>query len=319
MLSRAGIGRRASILIVFLLIGLVVAACGGAGAILSTVGAPVGGAPVGGGNFSGGPAATSAPVAGPVDVNGDGEFDAYELAGTTDLQIIKTGSMVLQVAGVDDALNAATAKVKELGGYVSGSERTGDEESDQATLVLRIPAANWEPALTALRGLATKILDERSTTEDVTTQIVDLGARIKNLEATEHALQGIMDRATEIKDVLAVQAELTQVRGQIETMAAEKAHLTAQAAYSTLSVTFSLKPDPVQVTTEKFDPATVVDEASASLVDVLQGLATAGIWFGIVWLPILITLGIVFGIGMFIFRRIRRTPGAMAPTSGGDA
>src|SRR5947199_24090 len=98
----------------------------------------------------------------------------------------------------------------------------------------------------ALRGLADKVLTERSSTEDVTGQVVDLGARIKNLEATERALQAIMDRATEIKDVLSVQAELTKVRGQIEEMTAEKGHLVEQAAMSTLTVTFSLKPNPVR-------------------------------------------------------------------------
>jgi hypothetical protein len=311
MLSRAGIGRRASIVIVILLIAFVAIACGGAASapgILSTVGSAVGA-----------PGATSAPAPNPVDANGDGVFSEQELAGTTDLQIIKTGSMVLQVSAVDAALNTATAKIKDLGGYVSGSERSGNDESDQATLTFRIPVANWDQALEALRGVAVKILDERSTTEDVTTQIVDLGARIKNLEATERALQGIMDRATEIKDVLAVQAQLTEVRGQIETMAAEQAHLTAQAAFSTLTVTFSLKPNPVETTTQQFDPANVADEASASLVSILQGLATAGIWFGIVWLPILLTLAVVAVVGLSIYRRTRRGGVALTPTDGGGA
>ena len=151
----------------------------------------------------------------------------------------------------------------------------------------------------------------------MTTQVVDLGARIKNLQATETALQAIMDRATEIKDVLAVQAELTSVRGQIEQMTAEKQSLEGQAAYSTLAVTFSLKPDPVLTSQSQFDPKTEVDQASASLVSVLQGLATAGIWFAIVWLPILIVIGILFGIGLFIYRRVRRTP--MLPPAAPEA
>ena len=32
----------------------------------------------------------------------------------------------------------------------------------------------------------------------------------------------------------------------------------------------------------------VVDEATASLVDIVQALTTAGIWFAIVWLPVLL-------------------------------
>jgi hypothetical protein len=290
-------------LLAVLLIGMMIAGCGAAS------GPGLGAAP------------TGAPAA-PQDNSGtDGEGEGAQggrprevayLADQLDLLIIKNGTLVLQVTGIDAALAAATDQIRVLGGYVSGSERSGDKEFDQATVTFRIPAGKWDEGLAALRGLATKVLGERTTTEDVTTQVVDLAARIKNLQATERALQAIMDRAVEIKDVLSVQAELTTVRGQIEQMTAEKTNLEGQAAFSTLAVTFSLKPDPVLTSTSAFDPKSEVDQASASLVGVLQGLATAGIWFAIVWLPILIALAIIVGIGLFIFRRVRRTAGVPA-------
>ena len=276
------------------------------------------------------PGATGAPAPGLAGGEGDGtgtdgsgtgsNRDVVFDAAQQDLLIIKNGTLVLQVSDIDGGLAAATDRMKALGGYVSGSRRSGDGESDQATITFRVPAGKWDDALAALRGIATKVLGEDSTTQDVTTQVVDLGARIKNLQATEQALQAIMARAVEIKDVLAVQAELTTVRGQIEQMTAEKTTLEGQAAYSTLGVTFSLKPDPVLTSQSQFDPKTEVDQASASLVSVLQGLATAGIWFGIVWLPILLAMAIVFGIGLFIYRRVRPkavvAPAAAAPTGG---
>lgn len=305
------IGPRWPAFLVLITIGVIVAACGAGSA---GVGAP---------------GATSAPGPAvlPDDAQGEGDgtgtdgrarFAGSYAPGNQDLLIIKNGTLVLQVTDIDGGLAAAMDRVKGLGGYVSGSRRSGDGEFDQATITFRVPAAKWEDALAALRGIATKVLGEDASTEDVTTQVVDLGARIKNLQATEQALQAIMARAVEIKDVLAVQAELTSVRGQIEQMTAEKASLEGKAAYSTLAVTFSLKPDPVLTSTSQFDPKTEVDNASASLVSVLQGLATAGIWFAIVWLPILLGLAILFAIGLFIYRRVRRAgvlpPAAPAPT-----
>ena len=302
MLSNARtFGRSGSTLLVVLMIAAMTAACGAAA---------TGQAAPGPGNLDG-----EQPGAGQGSGTG-GDADVSRrnlyLLGQQDLLIIKTGSLVLQVTGIDAAVAAASQKITALGGYASGSDRSGDGESDQATVTLRIPAARWGEALAELRGLASKILGERSATEDVTAQVVDLGARIKNLETTERALQGIMDRAVEIKDVLAVQAELTSVRGQIEQLTAQKGHLQEQATFSTLSVTFSLKPNPVLTSQEQFDPASEVDQASASLVGVLQGLATAGIWFAIVWLPILIALAIIVGIGALVVRRVRRSAGVPA-------
>ena len=249
------------------------------------------------------PAATSAPAAG----SGSGEQSGQQPpAAPADLLIIKIGTMSLQVTSLDAAVTAASQKVDALGGFVSGSDRSGDGENAEASLTFRIPAARWDEALAALRGLADKVLLERSSTEDVTGQVVDLGARIKNLGATERALQAIMDRATEIKDVLSVQAELTKVRGQIEEMTAEKNHLVEQAAMSTLTVSFTLKPNPVRIETQGFDPGAEAEQASASLVSVLQGVATAGIWFAI-----------VVGIGLVVSRRFRRAaPPADTPAAG---
>jgi Flp pilus assembly protein TadB len=153
-------------------------------------------------------------------------------------------------------------------------------------------------------------------TEDVTGQVVDLRARIANLQVTEKALQGIMTQATKISDVLAVQAELTIVRGQIEEATAQKQHLEAQAAFSTLTVGFGLKPEAAVVASQKkFDPGNEVDQATASLVEVLQGLATAGIWFGIVWLPILLVLGLAALVVVLLVRR--RLPRGGSGASGG--
>ena len=298
-------GRPGHRLLGFVLIAFVaifIAACGG------TASAP-GLNPVGGPTSGENP---NPPANGGTDGEQAGQPRAYAL-GQADLLIIKTGSLVLQVTGIDAALTAASQQVTALGGYVSGSERNGDGESDQASVTFRIPAASWEQALAGLRSLGTKVLFERAATEDVTAQVVDLGARIRNLETTEAALQGIMDRAVDIEDVLAVQAELTTVRGQIEQATAQKTHLEAQAAMSTLTVTFSLKPDPVLASTEQFDPGSQVDQAAASLVGVLQAIATAGIWFAIVWLPILLGLAVLIGIGAFVLRRFRRPVSAELP------
>jgi hypothetical protein len=313
-------GQRGPVLLVLLIVAAFIAACGGAAS--APAAAPAGvdtsgpGSGVQFGNSSGssGEADGSGSGAGSGSGTGDGRGITYS-ADTPNLLIIKTGELVLQVTTIDDALTAATQQITGLGGYASGSDRSGDGESAQASITYRIPAANWDQALAGLRKLGTKVLTERSATQDVTGQVVDLGARIKNLQATETALQGIMARATEIKDVLAVQAELTTVRGQIEEATAEKAHLEEQAAFSTLTVTFSLKPDPVLTSKTQFDPGSQVDQAVASLVGVLQSVASAGIWFGIVWLPILIALGIITLIVIWVLRRFARPSGGVAPTT----
>lgn len=316
MLSTSTSRRRGPAILASIMLMAIVAACGGAAsapaarepAAIPAAGPATGGTDTSGGTFSG-----TGSTSGEANSTTHDVTSLY--APGQDLLIIKTGTIVLQVTGIDAALASATHQIDALGGYASGSDRSGDGDSDQATITFRIPAARWDDALAGLRGIATRVLAEQSKTEDVTSQVVDLAARIKNLQATETALQGIMNCATEIKDVLAVQDELSTVRGQIEEMQAQQSQLQEQAAYSTLAVTFSLKPDPVLTSQQQFDPKSQVDQASASLVGVLQAIATAGIWFGIVWLPILLVIGIIVWIGFVIARRFRRMSPPAAPAA----
>jgi len=168
-----------------------------------------------------------------------------DAAGTPpELLIIRTGSLELEVADIGTALAVGRDQVVALGGYVSDSEESAERDEATALVTYRIPADRWEAALDGLRGIARRVRHQRTQTEEVTGQVVDLGARIANLRASETALQAIMTQATKITDVLAVQEKLTDVRGQIERLVAEKEHLEERAAYATLHVAFLLPAAP---------------------------------------------------------------------------
>ncbi|MEX2546371.1 MAG: DUF4349 domain-containing protein, partial [Chloroflexota bacterium] len=150
--------------------------------------------------------------------------------------IIHTGSIELEVADMRPAIDQATVLIASLGGFVAESHEQNAGEYQAATVTYRIPAARWAEAVAGLRAIGVKVLSEDTDAQDVTAQVVDLDARIANLRASELALQEIMSRATTITDVLKVQGELTGVRGDIESMTAQRDHLADQAALGTLEV-----------------------------------------------------------------------------------
>jgi hypothetical protein len=302
--------------------------------ILSTVGASVstpgggivgtgaGAGQVGSGDSSG----SDTDGSGVSDGSGDGGDGAALVVDVTrpDLLIIKTGEISLQAAAIGPAVDAATNAIVAMGGYASASERSGDGDDAYASVTFRIPSDRWEAALAAVRGAGEKVLDEHTATVDVTGEVVDLRARIRNLQTTEQAFTLIMGKATAIKDVLAVQAELTTVRGQIEQLSAKAADLEERAALSTLTVRVGLRPPPVIAHQEaQFDPGSEAEAATAQLVAILQALATAGIWLAIVWLPVLLALALVGGTSLLIFRRVRRGSGnggsSISPAAEGTA
>lgn len=257
---------------------------------------------------------------------GQGVVDG-QTAYRDDAKIIRTGSITLEVSDVTSALRVARDAIVALGGYVGASTTSNEGDRPSAAITYRIPAEQWERALDTLRGLnglTTKVVAEHTEAVEVTGQVIDLEARIANLRASESALQAIAAKATKITDVLEVQAQLASTRGEIESLTAHLKDLNDRSAYATLTVQFNVPIVAVDVAREGWDPTAVVDEAAAAMVSVLQGLATGGIWFVIVWLPILLVVGALTLIVIAIARRLgvgRRAEDYVPPGSpvAGDA
>jgi hypothetical protein len=293
--------------ILFLTAMIVLGCAAGGAATLSTVGnaIPPGDRLAGGGGAAPMPSAAPSAAPGAPDEQPSTPDQVGQLID--DAKIVRTGTIELQVADVTAALTSARDGIRAMGGYIGSSQTQTIDESPIATITYRVPVERWEDALDLLRKLTGgggKVLSENTNAVEVTGAVVDLEARIKNLRASEAALQEISSRATRISDVLEVQAQLTTVRGQIEQLTAQLTQLNDQAAFATLTASFSTPIVAVQVAAEDWEPAKVFDEASASLVDILQGLTTAGIWFAIVWVPVLLLMGAFGLIVVFVLRRL---------------
>ena len=303
-------------------LALALGACG-ASASLPNVNS-VDNAGVDSGATSGGARAGEGVVPAPAE-GSDGLVDQDAVGARDDAKIIRTGSIEVEVTDVAKALRTARDAIVGLGGYVGASNTSNGDDRPTAEITYRIPAARWEEALDALRslnGLTMKVVTEETQAVEVTGQVVDLQARIRNLRASETALQGIAAKATKISDVLEVEARLTDVRGQIEQLTAALEDLNDRAGYATLTAFFSVPIVAVEAASSEWQPASTVDEAAASLISIVQALATAGIWFLIVWVPILLALGLFAGLGMWLARRAglgRRRVGPGGPGASGDA
>ena len=225
-------------------------------------------------------------------------------AAPADQRIIKTGEIAIEVDGVDSALARVRSLALELGGYVGNSQAGSVEQS--ASLTLRIPASRFGDALLALRELDGEIVSETTREEDVTTQIVDLEARIANLEASEASYRVLLERAERIDDVLAVQLRLDEVRGQIEQLEAQLEAVTGRADLSTLTVTLIPRPTPIEAQSAAWDLGGEIGRAVASLVGIGQALAVGLVWFAVVWVPILLILVAIVVIVLRVAPELRR-------------
>ena len=100
------------------------------------------------------------------------------------------------------------------GGFVASSQSTRSAHPT-GTIVLRVPSDQFEAALGELKGLGSVSAEEVSG-QDVTSQYVDLQARLRNWEAQETVLLDLMTKSASIDDSIKVQRSLQDVQLQIE-------------------------------------------------------------------------------------------------------
>lgn len=282
---------------IVLIVAYLVLAGGQVTTILSTVGASVSNHDLTGAGSApeAEPGPTSAPAAGPEVASADAA-----LAPAPGLLVVHTGKLGVRVEAIAPALDRVSGIVSAAGGYVAASRTSGTGSDATATVDLRVPAARWDQTLIDLRGIGT-VLDQEIGSDEVTGQVIDLDARVANLRATEAALQAIMAKATKIDDILGVQKQLTETRGEIEQLTAKAAGLRDRAAFGSLSLALSV-PAPAVSPTPKpsrpplWDPGRDAELAGGKLVRIGQLGTTAAIWLAIVGLPIVLALAIGLGV-----------------------
>ena len=162
-------------------------------------------------------------------------FGAMQLPGTQP-SIIKTAQLDIEVArdGLQDAVDDAIAVAQDAGGFVL-TTRLDEERSGRGSLVLRVPAENFESALAALDDIG-DVLGRSVSGQDVGEEFVDLEARLRNFEAQEAVLLRLMDRAQTVEDTIKVQRELTGIQLEVERIRGRLRLLDDQTSLGTVTV-----------------------------------------------------------------------------------
>ena len=191
-----------------------------------------------------------------------------------DRKIVKTAELGIRAEAVRESAAQAQRIAAQFGGSVLSSQISQDDGSIYADLVLSIPSPEFEKALDELRGLGKEVTTDTVMGEDVTEEFVDLQSRERNLLAAEQSLLELYDRAKSVNDALAIERELTNIRGQIEQVQGRIKYLEERTTLSQITLTIHPVPSP-KPSQPAWDPAHVVAQAWDASLLVLQTLATA--------------------------------------------
>lgn len=205
-----------------------------------------------------------------------------------------------------DAMTAALdERIEELNGYVEdqriyNGSAYADRRYRNANLTIRIPAESVDQFTEQVSGIANVISQEKNL-EDITLTYVSTESRMTALQTEEARLLELMAQAETMSDLLEIEARLTDVRYELESVTSRLRTYDNQINYATIHLEIS----EVQEYTPVEDP-TLWQRLTGGFQDSLEGLGESlqDLLVGIVVIfPFLLVYG---GIGLVIFLVIRK-------------
>jgi hypothetical protein len=241
---------------------------------------------------------------------------AANSATSVDRIVIKNADMAIVVKNPQASMTAITKMAEDMGGYVVASNlyRTNygvnNLEVPEASITIRVPAEKLAEVLATLKKDAVDVQYENVSSQDVTSEYVDLQARLEAKQAAEQKLLEFLKDAEKTEDVLAVYTQLQMIQTEIESLKGQIKYYEQSAALSSISIRLIAEEGTQPIEIGPWKPAGAAKEAIEDLVRFFQNFVEFLIRFVIFILPslvmLVIPLGLVYFAGRAIFRRFRK-------------
>lgn len=152
--------------------------------------------------------------------------------------VISTGDISLTSRDVAGAAADVRRLVRQHDGRVEDqSTQAGRRGSIRsATLTVRVPSARFDGAFAALQH-AGHLRYAKSGSEDVTTQVIDVGVRVRAERAGLNRVEALLARAGSIRQILTIEDQITRRQAQLDSLEQRQAYLHDQTSMSTITVT----------------------------------------------------------------------------------
>ena len=227
--------------------------------------------------------------------------------------VISSGTISLTSKDVAETRREVQRVVDAQGGEIT--EETTDTDADGDTsysrLVVRVPSSKFGTAMVALEDAGVLRSSSRGS-DDVTTEVIDTGVRVRAQEASLKRVELLLAEARGLKDIIWIESQLTTRQAELDSLKSQQSWLADQTSMSTITVDISTQPEVVE------DEPDDRDEPAGFLAGLKGGTKALGAVLAAVTTIIgallpFVVVGLVLGFPVWLLVRRRRTAPATTP------
>ena len=223
---------------------------------------------------------------------------------TKERKIVYTSSMSIETKKFDEDIKAIRKLVQANGGYYESSSVSGNAEygGRYASYSARIPANKYQGFMDSLGGIGSVTSCDENV-DDITSQYVDVQARLKSLRTKLARLEELEAQAETVEDLLAIEDRINDVQYDLENYTAQLRLYDDKVDYCTVTINVN---EVVTYSEVKKDTAwnrfaEAFEDSFDSFVAFLQGLVVALIYI----LPYAIIAAVILIIVLLITKKKR--------------
>ncbi|MFL5767957.1 MAG: DUF4349 domain-containing protein [Actinomycetota bacterium] len=219
-------------------------------------------------------------------------------------RIIKTaqvGLVVLTTASLEDRFDAARSVAHRNGGFVT---KSSIQPGTTGEIVIRVPARNFDATITSLEKLGS-LEHESINGQDVTSQFVDLQARLSIAQTHRDVLEKLLAKAHSPEQIVRMQNLLDDAQLKVEQLQGEIRLIKNQTSKATIDLSMRMAGVALPLHGEVKHPG--LGSAWAHAIAGFFGVVFAVV----VGLGYLVPIAVILVIAWLVFRRVRRRESAL--------
>ncbi|MFI3225858.1 MAG: DUF4349 domain-containing protein [Clostridia bacterium] len=206
-----------------------------------------------------------------------------------------TVDISLETKTFDENIQLLNQTTEKYAGFIETSRIYGDIQRN-AYYTIRIPTVDYLAFLSEIEGSG-NVYSTSTKTENLTSQFIDVNARLLTLETQETRLLELLEIAETVEDIITIEARLSEIRYEIESLTTNLRSLTLKVDYSTINININEVIEYQKNTTFGQEITATVSDSISDLKDSLQNFALFTIYiapFLVIWVLILIILCLIF-------------------------
>jgi hypothetical protein len=168
--------------------------------------------------------------------------DNYETASSEDKiieqKIIKNGNLKFETNDLETTYEQIKTAVKRGKAIIQNDSEGKDYGTVYKRLTVRIPNENFDLFIKDISTGVDYFDNKEISSQDVTEEYIDIDARLKAKKKLENRYLELLSKATKMSEMLAIEAQLSAIREEVEAKEGQLRYLQSQVSLSTVNIEF---------------------------------------------------------------------------------